>query len=116
MMKENGEKSKKEEEMKKEKKRDEYNAKIDAFIQKNGPYWRYEEADTYIEIKKYSGVPSIDKANQIRAYFMGNDNELSVMHTLVYSHQVPYTIDEYHKEFCEKKNYNGKEIWVYKGY
>lgn len=93
-------------------------AKIDAYVQKNGPYWRYNEADTYVELKKYSGVPAMDKANQMRVYFMtdkdGNE-ELMVVMTLVGTNKIPYTVDEYHAIFCEKKNYNGEEIWVYKG-
>ena len=98
-----------------EKRRREYQAKIDAYIQKNGPYWHYNDADTYVEINKYSAVPAMDKVNQMRAYFMGNDNELAIMMTLVGTNQEPYTMDEYHTTFCDKKNYNGKEIWVYRG-
>ncbi len=99
-----------------DKKQKEYQNKIDAFIQKNGPYWHYAEADTYVELNKYSAVPCIDRANQVRACFMfGVGDELQIMHTLVGVHKEPYTVGEYHDTFCDKKNHNGKEIWVYRG-
>lgn len=108
-----------EEKMRKRKEeRDERKRQLDIFLQKNGPYWRYKNADTYVEVKKYSSIPAMDKANKVKVYFMtdknGND-ELCVIKTTVSTHKEPYTVDEYHAIFCEKKIYNGKEIWVYKG-
>lgn len=98
-----------------DRRRKEYQDKINSYIAKNGPYWYYDEADTYVELNKHSSVPAMDKVNQIRAYFINNNSDIDIMMTLVGPNNPPFTVDEYHATLCDKKKYNGKDIWVYRG-
>lgn len=69
-------------------------------------FWHYEEADCWITSGVVS-IPSIDKANSI---LWRGDCYVS---TEIFSTMVPYTVDEYHQNFCTLNETSGK--WIYKG-
>lgn len=96
----------------KEERKIKFNEMIDKYVRENGKYY-FGPLDTYIDIKKHRRIPYLDKRNIVKLFSIGD--EISMMRTTATAHETPYTIDEYHDIYCEKKILNGKSIWEYVG-
>ena len=82
------------------------------YINKHGEYWYCRVVDTWVHIDIQS-IPSIDRINKYVLFKISSaDIEQSYDITLlgVAKGIIPYTISEYHDEFCSKDEENDR--WI----
>lgn len=76
-----------------------------------GDYWYYEDGDCYVP-SNVQTIQALDKTNVVNIGLNTEGNDY-VCHTscLVNNEIVPYTLEEYHEEFCELKD-DGKYYYI----